>query len=79
MTEMIERVAVAIETELKKTAISNGNVIMLSRGQKLEGAARAAIEAMREPTEAMVLAGAKVGGRIIATAAWDVMIAEAMK
>lgn len=76
MSEMIERVALAISG-----GDDPASILKIHRHR-----ARAAIKAMREPTEAMVTAGAGaedhefgVIGLQPATEAWRLMIDEALK
>ena len=63
MTEMIERVARAILASLAKDGPADPGSglglrgVLLDEAYDLEEAARAAIEAMREPTEGMVTNG----------------------
>ena len=71
MTEMIERVARAIAQCLNEPGQCSYSDI-----------ARAAIEAMREPTEAMIKEGAYGSGEDsagVACGAWKAMIDEALK
>jgi len=53
MSEVIERVVRAIETEMQRVHDSSGGILCASPEQL----ARAAIAALREPTEAMLEAG----------------------
>lgn len=69
MSEMVERVAQAI-------AIDNGDLNGYTSGTPLDGfdyesAAKAAIEAMREPTEGMRKAGEQW---VLVTTVWQAMI-----
>lgn len=71
MSEMVDRVAKALEARLK------GNEFL-----SYEDAARAAIEAMRQPTQAMIEAGAVGSGEdseAVAEGAWEYMIDAALK
>lgn len=68
MSEMVDRVAKALEARLK------GNEFL-----SYEDAARAAIEAMREPTKRMAMAGYGANDMKPAKAAWTAMIDAALK
>jgi hypothetical protein len=85
MSEMIELVAVAIERESRmRIGTADSNVNAVFEGAKL--AARAAIKAMREPTDAMLNAAETAASweneldeRTQASVAWKAMIDEALK
>lgn len=65
MSEMIERVARALAQQVDEAAynpIENLSGVGLDGVVDLLALARAAIEAMREPTEEMIEAGAAAGG-----------------
>lgn len=68
---MIERVAVAIGEKIQ-AALAGGPPVALNE------VARAAIEAMREPTEFMVDQASCFDGRSTATAVWHSMIDDAL-
>ena len=83
MSEMVERVAAALCVEAGdepyRDYIGMGNTPM--KGWKMhERAARAAIEAMREPTEAMLTAGdtAMIRNSDTSADAWPAMIDAAL-
>jgi hypothetical protein len=88
MSEMVERVKLALREELKRIGYGVGTI---NAAQLADALARAAIAAMRQPTEDMVCAGDE---QIIAAlhdvtgflrnptpaeAAWQAMIDEALK
>jgi hypothetical protein len=84
MTEMVERVARAI---LKEAAMLNSPEIQddLTDGFRLNVSrvwakryARAAIEAMREPTEAMLVEVAEPGDMLRTASVWQAMIDAAL-
>lgn len=73
MSEMVERIAKAIEVAFER----EGRVFDAGQAETL---AHAAIEAMREPTEAMMTAGCFEGiGRGTAQFVWRDMVDEALK
>lgn len=76
MTEMVDRVARAIHAELEKTWC----VMLTGHGEEL---GRAAIAAMREPTEAMMRAGDAAAESACSgdegLEAWDAMIDAALE
>lgn len=79
MSEMIERVAKALKGYEAAVLLDTGSV---NPGGKeyWEGKARAAIEAMREPTAAMIDAGDdSTGSSGLAIVHWETMIDEALK
>ena len=80
MNDMINRVARAIEDAAISQPISNEDMGFISCAY-MNLIARAAIEAMREPTEAMVEAcdRFRVGIHLETRDAWTVMIDEALK
>ncbi len=71
---MIERVANALREELQKIGYGVGTI---NAGQLSDALARAAIEAMREPTEEMWLADGLVD-HMHPTDAWEIMIDAAL-
>ena len=74
MSEMVERVAAAIQARMPGTSNSDINVVGLYSAM-----ARSAIEAMRNPTEAMEIAGQVDPFPISTKPAWCAMIDEALK
>lgn len=70
MSEMSERIAKALRGSWPSLPVEAGDML-----------ARAALEAMREPTEAMITAGDKAGilGTRGSWAVWKAMIDEALK
>jgi len=92
MSEMIERVARAIEDALTKEVAAIGGymdsggaqVVTVEASIDLSVIARAAIEAMRRPTEAMTDAGIEASvlegaPHHTGAAAWDSMIDKALQ
>lgn len=77
MSEMIERVTKAIETALQQhgDADIRAGLVFLD----ISKVARAAIEAMREPTDAMDEEGAIFSDCNAATPTWQAMIDAALK
>lgn len=82
MSEMVERVARAIGNVLVKD--SHGECLLIATDEQCTEIARAAIEAMREPTEGMKQSGAMVMPDYDpdvndAAQCWEAMINEALK
>lgn len=75
MSEMVERVAVAI---FKANGFSMEDA-SFERMKTYEMLARAAIEAMRNYTDAMYEAGEEVGGYDVTHVTWEAMIDAALK
>lgn len=73
---MVERVAMALREELKNIGYGVGTI---NAGQLSDVLARAAIEAMREPTDNMILEGNDVAGYENPQQVWEVMINAALK
>ena len=78
MSEMVERVATAIGNRLRYD--SNGECLLIPTDDQCRDIARAAIEAMREPTRKMINAAwnHRLGGGL-ALNCWHDMIDEALK
>ncbi len=75
MSEIIERVARAIHAADEPGELADANE---AHRRFCYDAARAAIEAMREPTEAMLIEGCH-GSHVTQEDSWRAMIDEALK
>lgn len=79
MSEMVERVAAAIKSEFRPP---DGIPSMTLSDDACTRFARAAVAALRDPTESMLRAGAKGCGEDreeVAGGAWEAMIDAALK
>lgn len=81
MSEMVERVARAIAEEINGGKFDDARWYNDDQRDVHRRRARAAIEAMREPTEAMLTAGdsAMIRKDDAAADAWQAMVDEALK
>ena len=79
MSEMVERVARAIDQSLGALIDLDGGRLQGELDLRLALAARAAIAAMREPTEAMLYACTREQADFKTGIGWQVMIDEALK